>query len=129
MRALLLAGLFALGCSKKEEEPPRPPPPDQRPYEVPSPDPPRLPDEDVVIAPGDLDGIDVQVDGMSTWPPEGPGCQQLIRCCDAIRHLPAMELSCRLSIAADRSCADALTTVRNILTESGHEAPASCTPE
>jgi hypothetical protein len=128
MRALALTCLVALGCSK-EEEPRSPPPPDPPPREVPSPPEPRAPEDDVVIAPGELDGVDVQVGGTSVWPPEGPGCQQLIRCCDAIRQLPAMELTCRLSVAADRSCGDALTTVRNVLTESGHEPPASCAPE
>jgi hypothetical protein len=128
---ICLVLLFCVACAKRDEpgSDRAPERPADLPLErdVPSVEPAKLPDDDLVIAPGTVDAIDVRVDGVSTWPPEGAGCTALVRCCDAIRHLPAMELTCRLSVASDRSCASALETVRNVLRESGHEAPAACT--
>ena len=84
-------------------------------------------------APGpglDLPGVDVQVDGQSVWPPEGPGCAELVSCCQAAAavHSPA-QLTCQLMVAADPgNCPAALASFRQYLTEAGVAQPAACAP-
>lgn len=69
---------------------------------------------------GDADaaeGIVLTQDGETTWPPQGPGCDRLVRCCETRGYVvdgTAMGtggLICLLGSAADGACNDALATI------------------
>ena len=79
---------------------------------------------------GGFPAVEVEVDGQNVWPPSGPGCDALIRCCDAAAalHQPA-ELACRMFIAADTGdCPGARAGIHQYLIESGVSPPAACAP-
>jgi hypothetical protein len=72
-------------------------------------------------------GTDVQVDGTSTWPPSGPGCEAYIACCNDAKSLDSsVDLMCQLTIAGSPNCDAAKATVKEYVTELGKTAPSSC---
>jgi hypothetical protein len=98
MRLLLLLALAA--CGRRDSEPAPPPPTDPGPV--------------------------VTTDGVDAWPPTGPGCTELVRCCDATSS--DAQLFCRMSAASESSCDRVLASVRTYLGERGAAMPAACTP-
>jgi hypothetical protein len=67
------------------------------------------------------------VDGRSVWPPEGPGCPELVRCCTAIVALDdSLALACLLATGRDPDCPTALRTSVAIAGESNVSPPAAC---
>jgi len=67
------------------------------------------------------------VDGRSVWPPEGPGCPELVRCCTAIVALDdSLALACLLAVGRDPDCATAMRTSVAIAGESNVSPPAAC---
>jgi hypothetical protein len=78
-----------------------------------------------------LGGSEVSVDGRPVWPPQGPGCAELVACCNGFRGDQvadkAMGLACQLSVTKEADCPRALGTVRAIVREKGATPPAACT--
>ena len=70
----------------------------------------------------------VMSDGKPVWPPEGPGCDRLIACCNAAsEESSAVGLACQMSAAAKPlDCAKALESVQGIISELGLKTPAEC---
>ena len=84
--------------------------------------------EDIVLSPqGPPGGSQVLTDGKAVWPPKGPGCDGLVKCCDAAsKRSSAVGLACQLSVAADPDCAKALESVRKMIPEMGQALPPEC---
>jgi hypothetical protein len=83
----------------------------------------------VVIAPGGgLGGTQVTVDGQPTWPPQGPGCDQFVRCCQQAQAVASdTALLCQMEVALPPvNCSTALASVVNHLTERGQAVPPMC---
>ena len=89
-------------------------------------DPPREPQ--TVISPGPGGGTNVEVNGHDVWPPQGPGCERSVACCDAAAQVDSSsQLMCQLSAAADGfDCNAGLATMRTYLGERGVAVPAAC---
>ena len=67
------------------------------------------------------------VDGRNVWPPEGPGCAELVRCCTALVALDeSLSLACLLAVGRDPDCATAQRTSVAIASESNVPPPAAC---
>jgi hypothetical protein len=79
---------------------------------------------------GDGHGVgmfSVRVDGQSLWPPRGRGCDELVRCCNALAGLEdALGLACLLAVGRDPDCATALRTSEAIAGEHGLSLPPAC---
>jgi len=74
-----------------------------------------------------LGKISMTVDGQNVWPPAGPGCPELVRCCTALAGLDeSLALACLLAAGRDPDCATALRTSVAIAGESGVAPPAAC---
>lgn len=76
---------------------------------------------------GDLD-YEITVDGEPVWPPTGPDCEPFVACCDAMAHDSSVTLTCQLLAASDVVCAEALVSVRQVMTELGIEPSEACAP-
>jgi hypothetical protein len=75
----------------------------------------------------DMTNLSVEQDGKPVWPPSGPGCAQLVTCCDqltAIDH--SMPLTCQMAIAAYHDCGKAKATVIAMAAEKKLSVPDSC---
>lgn len=119
--SLLAVSLGLLPCRREEraEAPAREarPPPQGRDAGV------------VVIAPGGgPGGSQVTVDGLPSWPPQGPGCDQLVRCCQQAQAIASETgLLCQLAIATPTvDCPGALSSVVGHLTQRGLSVPPAC---
>ena len=67
------------------------------------------------------------VDGRNVWPPEGPGCPELVRCCtELVAADESLALACLLATGRDPDCATALRTSVAIAGESNVPPPAAC---
>jgi hypothetical protein len=67
------------------------------------------------------------VDGRNVWPPEGPGCPELVKCCtDLVARDDSLALACLLAVGRDPDCSTALRTSEAIAGESGVPLPAAC---
>jgi hypothetical protein len=67
------------------------------------------------------------VDGRNVWPPEGPGCPELVRCCTELVGLDeSLALACLLAVGRDPDCQTALRTSVAIAGESSVALPAAC---
>ena len=67
------------------------------------------------------------VDGRSVWPPQGPGCPELVRCCTEIVALDdSLALACLLAVGRDPDCPTALRTSVAVAGESNVAPPAAC---
>ena len=79
---------------------------------------------------GDGHGVgkfSVRVDRQYLWPPKGPRCDELVRCCIALASLEdALGLSCLLAVGRDPDCATALRTSEAIAGENGLALPPDC---
>ncbi len=76
-----------------------------------------------------LGGMTITVDDTPVWPPQGVGCEQLIRCCnDRVAAKREGALPCLLSVTKNKSCARALATVNAIGAEQKRPQPATCDP-
>jgi hypothetical protein len=77
-----------------------------------------------------LGNTEVVVDGKPVWPPKGPGCAELVACCNGFSGddvvVKAMQLACQLSVTKEPNCPRALTTIRTIVSEKGEALPSSC---
>jgi len=74
-----------------------------------------------------LGKVSLTVDGRNVWPPEGPGCPELVRCCTALVALDeSLALACLLAVGRDPDCPTALRTSVAIAGESNVPAPAAC---
>lgn len=74
-----------------------------------------------------LGGMGITVDDAPVWPPEGAGCEQLIRCCnDRVAAKSEAALPCLLSVTKNKSCAQALATVNAVGIEQQQKQPPSC---
>jgi hypothetical protein len=77
-----------------------------------------------------LGKTEVVVDGKPVWPPQGPGCADLVACCNGFSgsgvEIDAMQLVCQFSVTKRADCPRALTTVRSVVSEKGEQAPAAC---
>ena len=74
-----------------------------------------------------LGKVSLTVDGRSVWPPEGPGCPELARCCTALAGVDeSMALACLLAVGRDPDCPTALRTSVAIAGESSVALPAAC---
>ena len=73
-------------------------------------------------------GIQVLVDGKETWPPKGPGCDKLIKCCDTVgaKHSD-VKLFCQLAVAdKNGDCVKAQSKVRDYLKDRKIDPPKEC---
>ena len=71
--------------------------------------------------------MSMTVDGRNVWPPAGPGCPELVRCCTALAGLDeSLALACLLATGRDPDCATALRTSVAVAGESGVAPPAAC---
>jgi hypothetical protein len=79
---------------------------------------------------GDGHGVgkfSVRVDRQNIWPPVGPRCDELVRCCTALAKLEdALGLSCLFAVGRDPDCATALRTSEAIAGEHGLALPPEC---
>jgi len=79
---------------------------------------------------GDGHGVgkfSIRVDGRVLWPPKGPGCDELARCCNALATFEdALGLSCLFAVGRDPDCATALRTSVAIAGENGLALPPTC---
>ena len=76
-----------------------------------------------------LGGMSITVEDIPVWPPQGAGCEQLVRCCnDRVAAKSESALPCLLSVTKNKDCAHALATVNAIGGEQGEPTPASCDP-
>ena len=67
------------------------------------------------------------VDGRNVWPPEGPGCPELVRCCGELTTADeSLALACLLAVGRDPDCPTALRTSVAIAGESNVPPPAAC---
>jgi hypothetical protein len=67
------------------------------------------------------------VDGRNVWPPEGPGCPELVRCCTALVGADeSLALACLLAAGRDADCPTALRTSEAIAGESNVALPTAC---
>ncbi len=74
-----------------------------------------------------LGKMSMTVDGRNVWPPQGPGCPELVRCCTALAGLDeSLALACLLAAGRDPDCPTALRTSVAIAGESGVALPAAC---
>ena len=74
-----------------------------------------------------LGKVSMTVDGRSVWPPEGPGCPELARCCTALAGIDeSMALACLLAVGRDPDCPTALRTSVAVAGESRVALPAAC---
>jgi hypothetical protein len=74
-----------------------------------------------------LGKVSLTVDGLSVWPPEGPGCPELVRCCtDLVGRDESMALGCLLAAGRDPDCPTALRTSVAIAGESSVALPGAC---
>jgi hypothetical protein len=74
-----------------------------------------------------LGRISLTVDGRDVWPPEGPGCPELVQCCDGLVGLDeSLALACLLAVGRDPDCPTALRTSVAVAGESGVAPPAAC---
>jgi hypothetical protein len=148
MRAAMMAvALFAVACAGKSPEPSRPPAGAEPSLGGASGD--QLSEggvgaklmRDAIDSPktftvvpnaGDGHGVgkfSVRVDRRNLWPPQGPRCQELVRCCTALaRFEDAMGLSCLLAVGLDPDCGSALRTSEAIARENGLALPPDCPP-
>ena len=68
----------------------------------------------------------LMVDGRNVWPPAGPGCPELVRCCTELARDEAMALSCLLATGRGPDCTTALRTSVAIAAENNIALPAAC---
>jgi hypothetical protein len=74
-----------------------------------------------------LGKISLTVDGRNVWPPEGPGCPELVRCCTDLSALDeSLAFACQLAVGRDPDCPTALRTSVAIAGESDVALPAAC---
>jgi len=74
-----------------------------------------------------LGKVSLTVDGRNVWPPDGPGCPELVRCCTALAALDeSLALACQLAVGRDPDCPTALRTSVAIAGESSVAPPAAC---
>jgi hypothetical protein len=67
------------------------------------------------------------VDGRNVWPPQGPGCPELVRCCSELTTADeSLALACLLAVGRDQDCPTAMRTSVAIATESNVPPPAAC---
>ena len=72
-------------------------------------------------------GLSVQQDGKSVWPPKGPGCDALVKCCDAFKNDSTVTLGCQLGVTANANdCKAASKTIKQMIQELGHKLPKEC---
>jgi len=72
-------------------------------------------------------GLSVQQDGKSVWPPKGPGCEALVKCCDAFKNDSTVTLGCQLGVTANpKDCKAASKTIKQMIQELGHKLPVEC---
>ncbi len=101
--SLLLTSLLLVACA------PRPAPPAAAPTSTAPP------------------GLSLSVGDKPVWPPSGPGCAELVVCCDAATAAEASaNLFCQLGLAAGKSCPDTQAMVVAYLAEKQVPAPAAC---
>jgi hypothetical protein len=74
-----------------------------------------------------LGKVSLTVDGRNVWPPEGPGCPELVRCCTDLSALDeSLAFACQLAVGRDPDCPTALRTSVAIAGESDVALPAAC---
>ena len=74
-----------------------------------------------------LGKVSLTVDGRDVWPPEGPGCPELVRCCsELVGRDESMALGCLLAVGRDPDCPTALRTSVAVAGESSVALPAAC---
>ena len=74
-----------------------------------------------------LGKFSLTVDGQNVWPPDGPGCPELVRCCTDLAAVDeSLALACLLSVGRDPDCPTALRTSVAIAGESNVALPAAC---
>jgi hypothetical protein len=74
-----------------------------------------------------LGKVSLTVDGRNVWPPEGPGCPEMVRCCtDLVTADESLALACLLAVGRDPDCPTALRTSLAIAGESNVPPPAAC---
>jgi hypothetical protein len=74
-----------------------------------------------------LGGVAVEQDGQAVWPPSGPGCAQLVTCCEQLAAIDqAMPLACQLAIANYHDCGKAKASVAAMALQLKLSVPDSC---
>ena len=74
-----------------------------------------------------LGKVSLTVDGRSVWPPEGPGCPELVGCCtELVARDESLALACLLAAGRDPDCPTAQRTSVAIAGESGVARPIAC---
>jgi len=83
---------------------------------------------ETTIAPSSNSKVVVTSGGKEVWPPKGPVCEDLVRCCEAAgkKDSSAM-LMCQLMVATPPvDCVKGLKDVRQYLGERNVQAPKEC---
>ncbi len=77
---------------------------------------------------GDTQNYQILVGGKNVWPPQGPQCDKLVRCCDAAgRKDSSANLFCQLLAAKQPfSCQKDMPSVLSYITERKMEIPLEC---
>ncbi|MFO1519646.1 MAG: hypothetical protein U1F57_08315 [bacterium] len=86
------------------------------------------PHAETTIAPSSNGNTVVLSDGKNVWPPKGPGCENLARCCEAAgkKESSAM-LMCQLSVATPPvDCVKGLKDFKQYLAERNVPPPQEC---
>ena len=84
------------------------------------------------IGPGGGTGMEkfsVMLNGKMVWPPQGEGCERLVKCCNDLATLAEpLALSCLLATARDKNCTTAMATAVGIAQEQSYQLPPACAP-
>jgi hypothetical protein len=77
---------------------------------------------------GGLGKYSLRLDGKYIWPPQGQGCETLVKCCNELATTTDnLALVCLLALGRDGNCSAALETSTQIAREQSVAVPASCT--
>lgn len=65
-------------------------------------------------------------DKATTWPPQGPGCEALHKCCEETGKVMPTGAICPLQLSKHGNCDEARRQMALLFASSGGELPASC---
>jgi len=82
----------------------------------------------VSISPGSDSNPVLTTNGKKVWPPVGPGCEQLVKCCEAGQKVESTSsLMCQMTVATSPvDCVQGLKTYKTYLSERKISAPVEC---
>jgi len=75
-------------------------------------------------------GVQLLSDGRKVWPPQGPGCDRYVACCNAAKSQGGqVGMACQMIVAlAPVDCAEATRQLVKVIQEMGKTVPLECNP-